>query len=289
MKNNLEQIDLRLGDIMRGERAAMGKSLMDVQSELRIKASYIAAIENAYLDAFDTPAYISGYVRSYARYLNMDPDRVYAAFCAESGYNNYNGVRAEKAESSSRTSFERAEGVGRYSTLMSRAKKFAKAVLFFLFYPALILIDLTIRLVARITTREAGSSFSFQGVSPETTDWWTFFAVFAGGTATVLVYFSELFSFADDWASRALISLGIGASITMALAWFNPRMFFARLTLALLVPIFLSSLLGVEISLDANGDRFGGLVNYGADADPVTTIVVGLLCALAMIFHGRRS
>jgi len=187
VRNNLEQFDLRLGDLMRGERAAMGKSLMGVQSELRIKASYIAAIENTNPDAFDTPAFLPGYVRSYARYLNMDPDRVYEAFCAESGFNNFNGVRAEKAASSSITTYERAESVGRYSNLISRAKKFAKAVLFFLFYPALILIDLTIRLVALITRREAGSSFSFQGVNPETTDWWAFFAVFAGGTATVLV------------------------------------------------------------------------------------------------------
>ena len=39
--------DLRLGDLMRGERATMGKSLLDVQRELKIKAAYIAAIENA--------------------------------------------------------------------------------------------------------------------------------------------------------------------------------------------------------------------------------------------------
>ena len=37
---------LRLGDIMRGERATLGKSLLDVQRDLRIKATYIAAIEN---------------------------------------------------------------------------------------------------------------------------------------------------------------------------------------------------------------------------------------------------
>ncbi|WP_283647239.1 helix-turn-helix domain-containing protein, partial [Marinovum algicola] len=65
--------DTRLGDIMRGERATLGKSLLDVQRELRIKASYIAAIENCDPSAFDTPGFIAGYVRSYARYLNMDP------------------------------------------------------------------------------------------------------------------------------------------------------------------------------------------------------------------------
>ncbi len=42
-----DAFELRLGDLMRGERATLGKSLLDVQRELRIKAAYIAAIENA--------------------------------------------------------------------------------------------------------------------------------------------------------------------------------------------------------------------------------------------------
>ncbi|MEP4640309.1 MAG: helix-turn-helix domain-containing protein, partial [Yoonia sp.] len=50
-----DAFDLRLGDLMRGERATMGKSLLDVQRELKIKAAYIAAIENADPTAFDTP------------------------------------------------------------------------------------------------------------------------------------------------------------------------------------------------------------------------------------------
>jgi hypothetical protein len=59
---------------MRGERATLGKSLLDVQRELKIKATYIAAIENADVSAFETPGFVAGYVRSYARYLGMDPD-----------------------------------------------------------------------------------------------------------------------------------------------------------------------------------------------------------------------
>ncbi len=90
-----DDFELRLGDIMRGERATLGKSLLDVQRELRIKASYIAAIEGCDPDAFDTPGFIAGYVRSYARYLNMDPDRAFAAFCAESGFSVAHGMSAE--------------------------------------------------------------------------------------------------------------------------------------------------------------------------------------------------
>ncbi len=87
-----DDFDLRLGDVMRGERATMGKSLLDVQRELRIKASYIAAIENCDPSAFDTPGFIAGYVRSYARYLNMDPDEAFAGFCAESGFSVAHGM-----------------------------------------------------------------------------------------------------------------------------------------------------------------------------------------------------
>lgn len=84
--------DTRLGDLMRGERATLGKSLLDVQRELRIRASYVAAIENCDVSAFDAPSFISGYVRSYARYLGMDPDWVFRRFCQESGFQPTHGM-----------------------------------------------------------------------------------------------------------------------------------------------------------------------------------------------------
>ena len=87
--------DLRLGDLMRGERATLGKSLLDVQRELKIKAAYIAAIENADPSSFDTPGFIAGYVRSYARYLNMDPDWAFDTFCRESGFATAHGMSAK--------------------------------------------------------------------------------------------------------------------------------------------------------------------------------------------------
>jgi hypothetical protein len=90
-----DAFELRLGDLMRGERATMGKSLLDVQRELKIKAAYIAAIENADPSAFDTPGFIAGYVRSYARYLHMDPDWAFDKFCNESGFATAHGMSAE--------------------------------------------------------------------------------------------------------------------------------------------------------------------------------------------------
>ena len=92
---SFDDFDLRLGDVMRGERATLGKSLLDVERELRIRANYIAAIENCDPEAFDTPGFIPGYVRSYARYLGMDPDRAFRNFCAESGFSIAHGMSAE--------------------------------------------------------------------------------------------------------------------------------------------------------------------------------------------------
>ena len=83
---SFDDFEMRLGDMMRGERATLGKSLLDVQRELKIKANYIAAIENCDPTAFDTPGFIAGYVRSYARYLDMDPEWVFKTFCEESGF-----------------------------------------------------------------------------------------------------------------------------------------------------------------------------------------------------------
>ncbi|WP_146346897.1 helix-turn-helix domain-containing protein [Phaeobacter marinintestinus] len=105
---SFDDFELRLGDMMRGERATLGKSLLDVQRDLRIKASYIAAIENADPSAFDTPGFVAGYVRSYARYLNMEPDEAFAAFCVESGFTVAHGMSAEASGAKKNAREERA-------------------------------------------------------------------------------------------------------------------------------------------------------------------------------------
>ena len=98
-----DDFELRLGDTMRGERATIGKSLLDVQRDLKIKASYISAIENCDPGAFDTPGFVAGYVRSYAKYLGMDSEEVLQQFCAESGFQTVSalaqGSSAKKPQS----------------------------------------------------------------------------------------------------------------------------------------------------------------------------------------------
>ena len=95
-----DDFDLRLGDLMRGERATLGKSLLDIQRELKVKATYIAAIENADVTAFETPGFIAGYVRSYARYLGMDPEWAFSKFCREANFEVAHGMSAAASSAS---------------------------------------------------------------------------------------------------------------------------------------------------------------------------------------------
>ena len=87
-----DDYDFRLGDILRGERATLGKSLLDVEKELKIKTNYIAAIENCDPTVFESQGFIAGSVKSYARYLELDPDIIYELFCNESGFQTMHGM-----------------------------------------------------------------------------------------------------------------------------------------------------------------------------------------------------
>lgn len=88
--SGFDSYEVTLGDQLRGERATKGKSLLDVQRELRIKAAYIAAIENCDLQVFPNHGFVAGYVRSYARYLSLNPEEIYQRFCLHSGFGGVN-------------------------------------------------------------------------------------------------------------------------------------------------------------------------------------------------------
>lgn len=94
--------DVPLGDLLRGERATLGKSLLDVERDLKIRATYIAAIENGDVGAFASPGFIAGYVRSYARYLGIDPGWTFRRFCEETGFNGVHGAGGGQAQAAKR-------------------------------------------------------------------------------------------------------------------------------------------------------------------------------------------
>ena len=83
---SFDAYEISLGELLRGERATLGKTREQVQKDLKIKAEFIEAIEKCDLTGLDNRSFIAGYVRTYARYLGLDPEQVYKRFCDESGF-----------------------------------------------------------------------------------------------------------------------------------------------------------------------------------------------------------
>ncbi len=118
-------LDVPLGDLLRGERATLGKSLLDVERELKIKAAHIAAIENADLSVFATKGFVAGYVRSYARYLGMDAEWAYRRFANEAGFFGVHGQSADQAKRAKRVFGDAPKNVNPNDVMSSARVKFA--------------------------------------------------------------------------------------------------------------------------------------------------------------------
>jgi hypothetical protein len=58
----------------------MGKSIPDVAQALRISARYLRGIEEGNYDGWPERVFSSGFIRSYAKYLSMDPTSVLAEY-----------------------------------------------------------------------------------------------------------------------------------------------------------------------------------------------------------------
>jgi cytoskeletal protein RodZ len=89
-----------LGDRLRGERATLGKSLEDIQEEIKLRVEILQGIEDSDLTAFPSPSFVAGYVRSYANHLDLDSEECFQLFCEESGFvglqSEINGTKGQK-------------------------------------------------------------------------------------------------------------------------------------------------------------------------------------------------
>lgn len=74
-----------LGERFRAAREARGLSLSDVSEQIRIRSVYLAAIEEENWSAIGAPVYVRGFLRTYARFLGLDPEEVVAEFAAATG------------------------------------------------------------------------------------------------------------------------------------------------------------------------------------------------------------
>ncbi len=74
-----------LGERFRAAREERGLTLSEVGEQLRIRSVYLAAIEEDNWKAIGAAVYIRGFLRTYARFLGLDPEEAVAEFNTASG------------------------------------------------------------------------------------------------------------------------------------------------------------------------------------------------------------
>ena len=83
-----------LGDEFRAAREARHLSLSDVSEQIHIRSVYLQSIEDEDWSAIAAPVYVRGFLRTYARFLGLDPESAVERFNADMGES---GMRNEPA------------------------------------------------------------------------------------------------------------------------------------------------------------------------------------------------
>ena len=74
-----------LGEEFRAAREARGLSLSDVAEQIHIRSVYLQALENDDWAAIGAPVYTRGFIRTYARFLGLDPENAVQRFNESGG------------------------------------------------------------------------------------------------------------------------------------------------------------------------------------------------------------
>ena len=73
-----------VGEVLRARREELGLDLESVGEALRIRPSYLAALEDGRAQDLPGPTYAAGFIRAYGQHLGFDGDRVLARYKAQS-------------------------------------------------------------------------------------------------------------------------------------------------------------------------------------------------------------
>lgn len=69
-----------IGEILKERRLAKGIDLESISSDLKIRVSYLKALEEENFELFPADVYTIGYLRSYALYLGLEPEPLVEEF-----------------------------------------------------------------------------------------------------------------------------------------------------------------------------------------------------------------
>lgn len=72
-----------IGELLKKRREELGKDLRDISEKLKIKYDYLKAIEEGEVKRLPAEVYVKGYIADYARYLNLDPEKILSEYNKE--------------------------------------------------------------------------------------------------------------------------------------------------------------------------------------------------------------
>lgn len=87
-----------LGEKLSKKRVSLGYEVRDVERSIRIRAKHVEFIENGEWDKLPPDVYVRGFLRSYARFLHLDPEKVVAIYLKEKGLTEHVKKATTKTE-----------------------------------------------------------------------------------------------------------------------------------------------------------------------------------------------
>jgi len=79
-ETQVQEIQKSVGETLAEERKQRSLSVQEVATQLRLDPRIIEALETENYEILPSPAYIRGYLRSYAKILSMDADRIISQY-----------------------------------------------------------------------------------------------------------------------------------------------------------------------------------------------------------------
>ena len=150
-----------LGDRFREARESRGLTLSEVAEQIRIRSVYLAAIEDENWPAIGAPIYVRGFLRTYARFLGLNPEEAVAAF------NLAMGDRENFEPSPAAPSYPETEGERRnIAPLLWVACTIAALLIAYVVYSAIGLRNRTPSPVASVMTPESSTTPSSGNLGP---------------------------------------------------------------------------------------------------------------------------
>lgn len=67
---------MTIGQKLSEQRRKLGKSLKEVEADLRIRQKYLESLEQDRFDLLPGEAYVKAFLRTYSSYLGLDPDQI---------------------------------------------------------------------------------------------------------------------------------------------------------------------------------------------------------------------